>query len=369
MPAVYDSFVSYGYSMDQAWRLTFIVPLIMLLVTGFSLLLLCPDTPVGKWSERERYVQEHPHTHSCSVKKKKEEENPIVAVPGSIIEKPSSREGEGEKEVVDNKDIISPSKLKGNVTSSSSCCCCCEDDILQTAAQGEVIVKPSTKEIFSIILSLPTWTLMLCYACSFGGELAINSVLSSYYLKNFPTLGQTRAANWAAMFGFLNFVTRPLGGILADVLYNYANGNNNNNNPSSGGDDRRRLRGLWWKKAWVHICGILTGTLLLVLGRTDPHDQSIFTGLVGLTAIFLEAGNGANFALVPHVHPCANGVVSGLTGALGNMGGILSAVIFRFMGDGTDYAKAFWVIGWIHVGLNVVLSWVRPVPKGQIGGY
>jgi hypothetical protein len=30
-------------------------------------------------------------------------------------------------------------------------------------------------------------------------------------------------------------------------------------------------------------------------------------GLIGGMAFFHEAGNGANFALVPHVHPYSNG--------------------------------------------------------------
>lgn len=53
----------------------------------------------------------------------------------------------------------------------------------------------------------------------------------------------------------------------------------------------------------------------------------------------MDAGNGANFGLVPHVHPYANGIVSGLVGATGNFGGIIGAIIFR-------YSKLFM---WNHV--------------------
>jgi NNP family nitrate/nitrite transporter-like MFS transporter len=91
-------------------------------------------------------------------------------------------------------------------------------------------------------------------------------------------------------------------------------------------------------------------------------------GLVVLMAFFHEAGNGANFALLPHVYPHANGVLSGLTGAGGNLGGVVFAVVFRFMDGGTDYAKAFWVIGAIHIVLNLAVVWVPPIPKGQVGG-
>lgn len=354
MPAVFDSFVANGHSEDQAWRLTFIVPLIMLLATGISMLLLCPDTPVGKWSERKTHVQENLHAHGI-------EEGPIVAVPGGITEKPHSSRGanhsfdgqdSSKEEKEEHQHNTSASRLEGNGSPNHLAeheAPLSKDEMLQ-AAQGEVIVKPSGKEIISVFMSLQTWTMMLCYACSFGGELAINSILSSYYLKNFPDLGQTKAANWAAMFGFLNFVTRPLGGVIADVLYNLSG------------------HSLWLKKGWMHACGVVTGILLIVVGKTDSHDLPTFTGLIALMAIFLEAGNGANFALVPHVHPHANGVVSGFAGGMGNLGGVLFAVIFRFMDSGKNYAKAFWVIGCIHVGLNVLTAWVRPIPKGQVGG-
>ena len=92
-------------------------------------------------------------------------------------------------------------------------------------------------------------------------------------------------------------------------------------------------------------------------------------GLVALMALFLEAGNGANFALIPHVHPRANGVLSGVTGAGGNLGGVVFAIVFRFVDAGTGYAHAFWIIGAIMIALNLCLCWVPPLPRGQFGGH
>ncbi|ROV91796.1 hypothetical protein VSDG_06434 [Cytospora chrysosperma] len=347
MPAVYDSFVARGYSMGQAWRLTFIVPLIMLIFTGVALLLLCPDTPVGRWSDRKLHMQETLHSQGP-------EGSPVVCVPGSIDNKHHSTTGaaSNEQDFKENghsneatlESNGSPSHYTSDDANMAS------DDVLQ-AAQCELVVKPTFKEAMKVGFSPQTWVLMLCYACSFGGELAINSALPSYYHENFPSLGQTEASYWTAMFGFLNFVTRPLGGVISDVLYN------------------KFGHSLWLKKTWMHACGVLTGMLLIVIGRVNPHHLPTFTGLMALMAIFLEAGNGANFALVPHVHPQANGIVSGFTGGVGNLGGVMFAIIFRFMGDGTDCAKAFWVIGCIHLGLNVLLCWIRPIPKGQVGGH
>jgi MFS transporter, NNP family, nitrate/nitrite transporter len=78
-------------------------------------------------------------------------------------------------------------------------------------------------------------------------------------------------------------------------------------------------------------------------------------GLIAGMAIFLESGNGANFALVPHVHPHANGIISGVTGASGNLGGIIFAIIFRY--HGSDYAKCFWIIGVISIAMNLAVCW------------
>jgi NNP family nitrate/nitrite transporter-like MFS transporter len=71
------------------------------------------------------------------------------------------------------------------------------------------------------------------------------------------------------------------------------------------------------------------------------------------------------------VHPHANGIISGITGAAGNLGGIVYAIVFRYQTDGTttNYAKALYIIGAIMIGMNISVSWIRPIPKGQIGGH
>ncbi|KAK3329545.1 major facilitator superfamily domain-containing protein [Apodospora peruviana] len=335
MPAVYDSFVSRGYTPGQSWRLTFIVPLIMVITAGVSLLALCPDTPTGKWSERHLHAAENLQAHGVNA-------DLVVDVPGTITDKATSEKALGDISGED-KDKKDPITFDHEAQLS-------KEEMVQTA-QGEIIQKPSLGEALRVSISPQTIFHILTYMCSFGGELAINSFLASYYTKNFKRLGQTDAANWAAMFGFLNFVTRPLGGVVSDLLYKFFG------------------RNLWLKKGWIVTCGVTTGILLIIIGQLDPHNESTMFGLIALMAIFLEAGNGANFSLVPHVHPFANGILSGLTGAGGNLGGVIFAIIFRFMDSGTNYAKAFWVIGCIHVGVNIAVSWIKPIPTGQIGGH
>jgi len=37
--------------------------------------------------------------------------------------------------------------------------------------------------------------------------------------------------------------------------------------------------------------------------------------------------------------------------------------------DGKNYPKVFWIIGVISICINLAVSWIRPIPKGQIGGH
>lgn len=110
----------------------------------------------------------------------------------------------------------------------------------------------------------------------------------------------------------------------------------------------------------------MAGVFLLAIGLTDSHHLGTMVGLICIGfAFFDEGANGLNFALVPHVHPFANGIVSGVTGASGNFGGIIFAIVFRY---GGDYARAIWIIGAIMIALNVATCWIKPLPRGQVGG-
>jgi MFS transporter, NNP family, nitrate/nitrite transporter len=342
MPAVFDSLVhSHGMSESKAWRVTFIVPLICLIACGLGMVFLCPDSPVGKWNERAERIRENLEAHGITG-------STVVDVPGSITDptKRTERTTSDEEKAEGSDKSVQVFDNEGSIS---------RQEAIETA-QGETVVKPSFKEAMAVILSLQAMFHVATYACSFGGELAINAILSSYYKKNFPHLDQTKASNYAAIFGFLNFITRPLGGMVADILYSKCG------------------RNLWLKKAWIHVAGLLTGALLIIIGRIDPSEKNgmgigTMVGLISVMAIFHEAGNGANFALVPHVHPHANGILSGMTGAGGNLGGVIFAIIFRFMHQGSDYAMGFWVIGIMHIALNLLVIWVPPIPKGQVGGH
>ncbi|TKA80784.1 hypothetical protein B0A49_01932 [Cryomyces minteri] len=334
MPAIYNSLVKDGLAPHKAWRVAFIVPGLMIVFVAITMLLFTPDCPSGRWADRSQIAENALRQHVI--------EGTVVDVPGVLqsepkksgTESPSALSDE-EKKLDNTRGIFADNEAQMG-----------EQQMIDTA-RGEIIQKPSVKEGMRVIFSAPTFVTGALYFCSFGAELAINSVLGNYYGKNFPYLGLQGEGNWAAMFGLLNVVFRPLGGVAADMAY-------------------RRTRSVWAKKALLHSYGIVTGAFLIAIGLTDSHHLPTMVGLIAGMAFFLEGGNGLNYALVPHVHPYANGIVSGFTGACGNLGGIIFAIIFRY--NGKNYGKVFWIIGVITIAMNLAVSWIRPIPKTQIGG-
>jgi NNP family nitrate/nitrite transporter-like MFS transporter len=171
-------------------------------------------------------------------------------------------------------------------------------------------------------------------------------VLWKIYNSRIAGFNQEVAGYYTSVFGFLNLVTRPLGGYIGDVVY--------------------RTYGTKGKKWWTLICGILMGGSCIGGGfylsnHTGENLPSlpILMGVFSVAAIFSELGNGANFALVPHCNSYNNGVMSGIVGSFGNLGGIVFAMCFRFQ---PHQGNGFWIMGIICLVLNLVLIPI-PVPK------
>lgn len=167
MPAVFASLVKRGLSSDKAWRVSFIVPGILIVTVAILLLLLCPDTPTGKWSERGQTIARTATSQPGQGK--------TVRIAGSDTPPSPSRD----EEKLDEKKI--------NGTESPS-----EDEQPQVgesyemdAAQQEVIVKPTWKEAMKVVFSPQTLVLGSvrhtdvgsCPACLL---MANNSVTSAH---------------------------------------------------------------------------------------------------------------------------------------------------------------------------------------------
>lgn len=270
MPAIFNSLIHRQHLTDHvAWRVAFVIPFLLITFTALIMILTCPDTPTGTWSSRARDVQRHLDTRDT-----------FFATGGDTKGNAPSIDSGGLSD-----DTIKLNSARGQSQFTETPVL--EDDLL-TAASWELVEKPTIQGSTKVIASLSTWALFVAYFCSFGTELSVNSILGAYYEKTFPNLGQTGSGNWAAMFGILNAVFRPAGGMISDLIYRYT-------------------KSLWGKKILVHAFGVMTGVFLLIIGLMNSHSKSMVFGLVTGLAFFEEAGNGGCFSLVPHVHPTSNG--------------------------------------------------------------
>ena len=288
MPAIFDSLVKNQHmNAHSAWRVAFVVPFVLIITTALAIVLTTPDAPTGKWSSRAFDMQRQTEARDIYVSQfdnKNASGSDAGLAKGSRRGRSSANKRSGSDphtvELVPNSNYqehMSDPEDDGNV-----------EDFLN-AASWELVDKPTYQGTLKALISLPTVTLFVSYFCTFGTELSVNSFLGAFYLKNFPKLGQTGSGRWAAMYGLLNAVFRPMGGLLSDFIY-------------------RMTGSLWAKKFLIHTLAIIMGVFMIVIGMLDSKDKAVMVGLMTGLAFFEEAGNGSVFSLVPHVHPTSNGM-------------------------------------------------------------
>jgi len=137
--------------------------------------------------------------------------------------------------------------------------------------------------------------LCLCYAVTFGGELAVEQMLPGYFEKMFH-VSVAVAGVMGAGFAFANFIARPLGGILGDHV------------------GRKPI-------LIVTLAGSAVGFFVIPL--IDSHwPLWAAMGLVIVVGFFLMAANGANFCIAPLIRKPLTGQIAGLIGAYGSVGSV-----------------------------------------------
>lgn len=283
MPAIFDSLVQHqGLTPHTAWRVTFLAPFIMMAVSAVFIIVACPDTPTGKWSSRA-YDLQRQNEHRDMYVSPFDSQNSISG--------PRKQGGKGRKRAYSDQTVeLDKTSWNDSTTdqSRSRGAVFDEQDVLN-AASWELVEKPTYHGYIEALFSPSTLTLVVAYFCTFGTELAVNAFLGAYYFQHFPSLGQTGSDQRAAMYGLLNAVFRPAGGLISDFLY-------------------RVTGSLWAKKLLMHTLVVAMGAVMVVVGFLDPRDKGMMVGLMAVLAFFEEAGNGAVFALLPHVQPTFNGM-------------------------------------------------------------
>jgi len=152
------------------------------------------------------------------------------------------------------------------------------------------------------------------YFVTFGSELAVVSMLPLFFLETFEGLDPVKAGLLASGFAFMNLVARPTGGWFSDKF------------------GRR-------KSLMILVGGLAVGYMVL-----SQVDGTWFIPLAVIATMccsfFVQAGEGAVFAIVPLVKRRMTGQIAGMAGAYGNVGAVTYLTVLSFV----DYSTFFMVI-------------------------
>jgi NNP family nitrate/nitrite transporter-like MFS transporter len=173
------------------------------------------------------------------------------------------------------------------------------------------------------------------YFVTFGSELAVVSMLPLFFLETFDNLDPVKAGLLASGFAFMNLVARPTGGWFSDHF------------------GRR-------KALMFLIGGLAIG--YFILSQVDSSwwiPAAVISTM--FCSFFVQAGEGAVFAVVPLIKRRMTGQIAGMAGAYGNVGAVTYLTILSFV----DYSTFFMVIGCSAL-IVFFIAMMMDEPKGQI---
>jgi NNP family nitrate/nitrite transporter-like MFS transporter len=174
----------------------------------------------------------------------------------------------------------------------------------------------------------------LAYFVTFGSELAVVSMLPLFFMDVFG-LDPVKAGLLSSGFAFMNLVARPGGGWISDKL------------------GRR-------KTLMVLILGLSVG--YFILGQVSSG-WPIYLAVVATMccSFFVQAGEGAVFAMVPLIQRRMTGQIAGMVGAYGNVGAVIFLTVLSFV----DYSTFFMVIGGCSL-LTLISTAFITEPAGHV---
>ena len=175
------------------------------------------------------------------------------------------------------------------------------------------------------------------YFVTFGSELAVVSMLPLFFMDTF-SLSPAKAGLLASGFAFMNLVARPAGGYMSDKF------------------GRR-------KSLSIFIAGLAMGYLLLSqIDSSWPIALAVASTM--LCSFFVQAGEGAVFAIVPLIKRKMTGQIAGMTGAFGNVGGVTFLTVLSFV----DSSQFFMVIAGAAVICLLMVQFLEE-PTGHMAEY
>lgn len=176
--------------------------------------------------------------------------------------------------------------------------------------------------------------LNILYFATFGSELAVVSMLPLFFAETFG-LSAVVAGMVASAYAFMNLMSRPGGGLLSDRF---------------------------GRKS---VLLILTGGLAVGYALMGIVDSAWPVWLAVAAAMacsfFVQAGEGAVFAVVPLIKRSLTGQIAGMTGAYGNVGAVIYLIVYSVV----DASTFFFVIAGTAV-LGFVSLLLLEEPMGEI---
>ena len=174
----------------------------------------------------------------------------------------------------------------------------------------------------------------LAYLATFGSELAVVSMLPLFFSDTFD-ISAVEAGILASGYAFMNLVSRPIGGLFSDKL---------------------------GRKKTLTLCisGLAIG--YYVMGNiTSDWYLSLAVIATMCCSFFVQAGEGAVFAVVPLVQRRLTGQIAGMAGAYGNVGAVTFLTVLSVVTPQTF----FYVICGTAV-LALVAVQFMDEPRGQM---
>jgi NNP family nitrate/nitrite transporter-like MFS transporter len=175
--------------------------------------------------------------------------------------------------------------------------------------------------------------LSLCYAVTFGGELAVEMMLPGYFEKMFQ-VSVAKAGIMGAGFAFASLIARPIGGLLGDHI------------------GRKPIM-------VVTLLGATIG-FLSIGSITSSWPAGLAMVVVMIVGFFLMAGNGANFCIAPLIRKPLTGQIAGLIGAYGSVGSVAFLAVLLIAGP-----KAFFMSMTITAGIALMSTFALREPGAQ----
>lgn len=186
--------------------------------------------------------------------------------------------------------------------------------------------------------------LELTYIVNFGSELAVVSMLPSFFEGTFG-LSKQAAGMIAASYAFMNLMSRPGGGLISDRLGS--------------------------RKMTMAVLTGCMGIAYLMMGRvTGSWFLPLAVMLTMMCSFFVQAGEGSTFAMVPLIKRRVTGQIAGNVGAYGNVGAVAYLTLFSLLPSGDVGNRVFFeVLGVASLIVAFLCAFFLKEPKGSFADH